>query len=149
MSVGEVCNRAVVVADKEEDAQEAARLMRQYHVGDLVVVERRGDENIPLGVVTDRDLVIEVLAKEVEPVRVTVKDLIGEELVTAAENEDLLTCIERMRSKGIRRLPVVSQTGALVGLLTLDDLLDLLSEELEDLAALIARQRNRESKLRP
>lgn len=62
MSVGEICNREVVVADKEEDAREAARLMRQYHVGDLVVVERRGEESIPLGVVTDRDLVIEVLA---------------------------------------------------------------------------------------
>jgi CBS domain-containing protein len=149
MSVGEICNREVVIVEQGTDAREASRLMREFHVGDLVVVERRGEENIPLGVVTDRDLVIEVLAREVDPATVTVMDLVAGELVSASEEESLLDCLQRMRQKGIRRLPVVNSGGGLVGILTMDDVLDLLSEELTDVVSLIARQSSSERQRRP
>lgn len=148
MSVGEICNREVVIVEQGADAREAARLMREFHVGDLVVVEN-GEENVPLGIVTDRDLVIEVLAREVDPSAVTVLDLVSAELVTAREEEELLDSLERMRSKGIRRLPVVNARGGLEGILTMDDVLELLSEELSDVVTLIARQSLIERRKRP
>lgn len=149
MSVGKLCNREVVIVEKGSDALEAARLMREFHVGDLVVVMPRGQENIPLGIVTDRDLVIEVLAREVDPAAVSVMDLLTGELVTAGEEEDLLDCLQRMRQKGVRRLPVINKRGGLEGILTMDDVLDLLSEELTDVVALITRQADRERQRRP
>jgi CBS domain-containing protein len=149
MSVGRICNREVVVVEPTSDAREAARLMRRFHVGDLVIVQAAGAENLPLGILTDRDLVLEVLAAGVDPSTVTVADLVTAELVTVNEEESLLAALELMRDRGIRRLPVVNGAGGLEGLLTMDDLLDLLSEEMADLVALVGRQANRERQRRP
>lgn len=149
MSVGEVCNREVVVVAPESDAGEAARLMREFHVGDLVVVERRGEMAIPIGIITDRDLVIEVLAQEVDAASVSVSDLKMGPLETANEEDDLLETLGRMRSEGLRRMPVVNEDGGLEGILTVDDILDVLSEELMDVVALSVVQRQREKHLHP
>lgn len=149
MSVGEVCNREVVVVEQGADAGEASRLMREFHVGDLVVVERRGEMNVPLGIVTDRDLVIEVLAQDVDPASVSVKDLMVLPLETANEEDAILDTLQHMREKGLRRLPVVNASGGLVGILTVDDVIDLLAEELTDVVALGVRQRQKEKLQRP
>ncbi len=149
MSVGEVCNREVVVVEQDADAGEASRLMREFHVGDLVVVERRGEMNVPLGIVTDRDLVIEVLAQDVDPASVSVKDLMVRPLETANEEDAILDTLQHMREKGLRRLPVVNASGGLVGILTVDDVIDLLAEELTDVVALGVRQRQKEKLQRP
>lgn len=149
MSVGEVCNREVVVVEPDTDAGAAARLMRECHVGDLVVVERRGEENLPLGIVTDRDLVVEVLAQGVDPASVSVKDLMVQPLATVNAADEIVDTLERMRDKGLRRLPVVNAHGGLEGILSVDDLLDLLAEELTDVAALVKRQMQRETRQRP
>ena len=149
MSVGEVCNREVVVVEQGADAGEASRLMRDFHVGDLVVVERRGEMNVPLGIVTDRDLVIEVLAQDVDPASVSVKDLMVRPLETANEEDAILDTLQHMREKGLRRLPVVNSSGGLVGILTVDDIIDLLAEELTDVVALGVRQRQKEKLQRP
>lgn len=149
MSVGEVCNREVVVVGHEATAGEAAQLMREFHVGDLVVVESQGERNIPIGIVTDRDLVIEVLAQGVGAGSVCLRDVMAEPLETAGEEDDVLETLHRMRSKGLRRMPVVSADGSLAGILTVDDILDLLSEELMDVVALSAVQRQKEQRYRP
>lgn len=149
MSVGEVCNREVVVVEKEADAAEAARLMREYHVGDLVVVERHGETVTPIGIVTDRDLVVEVLAPGVDATSVRADDLMGRPLETAREDDELLDTLHRMRSKGLRRMPVINADGGLEGILAVDDILDTLSEELADVVALSAVQRQKEKLKRP
>ena len=149
MPVGEVCNREVVVVEPEADAAEASRLMREFHVGDLVVVERRAEGNIPLGIITDRDLVMEVLAQGVNPGSVAMKDLMGQPLETAKEDDAILDTLQRMRELGIRRLPVVNDSGTLEGILTMDDVLDLLAEELMDMVALGTREQQKEKKQRP
>lgn len=149
MSVGEVCNREVVVVKQEADAGDAARLMREFHVGDLVVVEHRGKMSVPIGIITDRDLVIEVLAQGVDVSSVSVGDLMGQPLETAKEDDDLLDTLHRMRSKGLRRMPVINTEGGLEGILAVDDVLDILSEELSDVVALSAVQRHREKQKRP
>jgi len=149
MSVGHYCNREVAVVDKHTEIRETAKLMRRQHVGDLVVVEQRGNETVPVGIVTDRDLVIEVLAQELDPDTVTVGDLMSFELVTAREDDELWETLNRMRSQGIRRLPVVNPRGGLVGILTADDVLDLFTEGLSDLAKLARREIDREAQARP
>ena len=148
MPVGEICNRDVVVAEKTLSAREAAQLMRSRHVGDLVVVEETDGRTHPVGIVTDRDIVVEVVAAGVNPDALTVADLIGPELVTVSESEGVYEAFFYMRSKGVRRMPVVDREGGLVGIVTLDDLLGLLAEEMSELAKLVSRERQREAAAR-
>jgi CBS domain-containing protein len=127
---------------------EAAKLMRHHHVGDVVVVEEKEGVNVPVGIVTDRDIVIEVLAEDVEPASVSVADIMSSELAKVREEDELLQTIQFMRSRGVRRLPVVDAQGGLVGILTVDDVLDLVAEQLSDLVGLATREQYRESKTR-
>ncbi|MBX6419749.1 MAG: CBS domain-containing protein [Nevskia sp.] len=149
MRVGEVCNRAVVVAAPETGVVEAAQLMREYHVGTLVVVERDGAQARPLGIVTDRDLVIEVLAKEAAPEDLAMEDFITGELITATQDDDLLETLGRMRSEGIRRMPVIGDQGELVGILSVDDVLEMLAEAIGQVPQLVRRQQTAEITRRP
>lgn len=148
MTVGKVCNREVVVTRPESSIRETAGLMREHHVGDLVVVEERGGVRIPVGIVTDRDIVIEVIAKDVAMDSVTTGDVMSFELVTARESDSLWDTMQRMRIKAIRRMPVVDEGGALVGILALDDLLELLAGEFAVLARVSNREQEREQRLR-
>lgn len=143
-TAGEICNREVVYAHRDTPVADAARLMREHHVGDLVVLDGKESEQTPVGIVTDRDLVVEVIAAGVRPEDVTVGDVMSDELVTAREEDGLLDVIDRMGAKGVRRAPVVNHTGALVGIVSVDDLIELFAEQVTDLAKLIAREQRRE-----
>jgi CBS domain-containing protein len=148
MTVGELCNREVIVVNRDASVREAARLMRSLHVGDLVVVEERNDIRFPVGILTDRDLVVEIVAKEVDLDALSVGDVMAYELVTAKEEDETMETIERMRAKGIRRLPVVNEGGGLVGILTVDDLIDFLADQLNNVVKLISREQKREQETR-
>ncbi len=149
MPIGELCNREVVIAEKSISVTEAAQLMRLHHVGDLVVVEDREGGRHPVGIVTDRDIAVEVVAAGVNPDALTAGDIMAADLATLRENEGLYEALRYMRDKGVRRMPVVDAAGALVGILTLDDLLSLLAEELTEIAKLVSHERKREANLRP
>lgn len=149
MKAGELCTLQVVIAERETRISEAAGLMRNEHVGDIVVVDRTQGENIPVGIVTDRDLVMEVLATGMDANTLTLGDIMEPELLTASEEDSVLAAIEKMRYKGVRRLPVVGKGGALVGMLSLSDLLEFLAEELSHLAKAIPREQARERARRP
>lgn len=144
MAVGEICNREVVVTEKGASVVEAARLMRAHHVGDLVVVEEKGGARLPVGIVTDRDIVVEVVSAGVNPDALKVGDIMGAEVATVREGEGLFEALRYMRDKGVRRMPVVDGTGVLVGILTMDDVLALLAEEMTELAKLVSHERQRE-----
>jgi CBS domain-containing protein len=148
MPIGELCVRQVVIASRDTSVLDAARLMRHHHVGDIVVTEESNGRRVPVGIVTDRDMVLEVLAEELDPRRISVEDIMNPELITVRESEEMLPAIQQMRAKGVRRVPVVSDDGALVGILAVDDLLELLAEEMGELAKLIAREQKREVELR-
>ncbi len=148
MAVGEICNREVVTAERTMVITEAARLMRTHHVGDLVVVETVDGRNRPVGILTDRDIVVEVVAGGVNPEALRVGDIMGSELATVRESEGLFEAMRYMRDKGIRRMPVVDGAGGLAGILTLDDLLELLAEEMSELASLVTHERQREAAAR-
>lgn len=144
MPVGEICNREVVIAQSNISTLDAASLMRQHHVGDLVVVEERNGVRVPLGIVTDRDLVVEVMAPGLNQIAITLGDIMVPDLVTVKENTGVFEAIQYMRAKGVRRLPVVNDNGGLVGILALDDLLELLADELLLLAKLVKREHKKE-----
>ncbi len=148
MPIGEICSRDVVVVQRHDTVLEAAKLMRQHHVGDVVVVEERGGVRVPVGLVTDRDLVVEILATELDPAAITVADIMEQELVSVKNTTGIFEAVQYMRSRTVRRLPVVDESGALLGILSLDDLLELLSEELLAVAKLVRYQRQKETRHR-
>jgi signal-transduction protein with cAMP-binding, CBS, and nucleotidyltransferase domain len=123
MSVGEICNRETVIVEKSASILETARLMRSHHVGSIVVMESGSESARPAGIITDRDLVVEVLAANLDIERVTVGDVMSFELMTARESDGIWDTIHRMRTKGVRRVPVVDAQDALAGILSMDDLL--------------------------
>ena len=145
MPIGEICVREVVVAHRDTTVQEAAHMMRLYHVGNLLVMSGKNGDARPVGIVTDRDITISVVATKLDPAVFTVGDLLTEELVAANEDQGVFETIQQMRLKGIRRLPVVDRDGKLVGILSLDDLIQLLAEEMSELAKLISREQAREA----
>ncbi len=149
MCVREVCNREVIIIDREGSIREAAGLMRKYHVGDVVVVEEKNEERVPVGILTDRDIVLEFIALDVDIDSVTVGDAMSFELITAREEDDVMETIKQMRHKGVRRIPVVNNRGGLEGILAVDDLIEVLSEQLTDLARLVMGEQQRESEKRP
>ncbi len=149
MNVGAICNREVVIVGRGDELVEAARLMRDHHVGCVVVVEPRRQGNVPVGMLTDRDIVVGVVAEDAPDIpRLTVGDVMSYDLLVAREEDDLEEAIDRMRRAGVRRMPVVSTDGMLAGLLALDDVLDQLAADLGQIAAVVAREQERERLLR-
>lgn len=148
MRVGDICTRSVIHCVASTSALDAAKMMREAHIGNVVVVEERGRKKVPVGVVTDRDIVVQLVAKEVDPRPIAVGDMISGELHVAREDEDIHDAIQRMRYRGVRRLPVVDQDGALSGIIALDDLLEYLADELVGIARVSSRGRYAERQRR-
>lgn len=142
MTVGEIGTRAVITADPEETLIEAARRMRDRHVGALVVVDGAGR---PVGILTDRDIVVSAVAQSADRIEaLRVADVMSRDVVTALSLEDAADALKRMRSLGIRRLPLVSGDGRLTSIVTFDDLLNHLVGEMRDMTALVGAERRRE-----
>lgn len=144
MKIGEICTREVIVTNRGDSALEAARLMRQYHVGDVIVVDHRNDQNKPIGIVTDRDIVLELVAKEIDVSSVTAGDIMSTDLLVVDENEQLSDVIEKMRSKGVRRVPIVDGQGGLLGIVAEDDLIEMIGEQVNNLVSLVNKGVHRE-----
>lgn len=122
----------------------AARLMRQKHVGDLVVVADPDGDQTPMGIVTDRDIVLEVLGKELDPRKVAVRDIMRMPVVVAGDSEDAWQVLDRMRVHGVRRVPLIGANHKLVGIVTLDDLVRGLATDANALADIIEREQGNE-----
>ena len=148
MNAGERCNRQVVTATRETSITGAAQLMRDKHVGSLIVVENRDNHPEPVGILTDRDIVIEVLAENVDPDAVTVGDVMTTAVLKVCEHDSIFEVAQRMRARGVRRVPVVSNQRELVGVLAQDDILALLVEELSLLIKVSTREVEQEIKKR-
>ena len=148
MFVGEICNRQVIICQPDSSIRNAAELMRDNHVGDVIVVEHRSNKHLPIGILTDRDIVVEVLADGVDIDAVTVKDVMSSELICVQEDDHVIETIEKMRDRGIRRVPVVNRDGGLEGVLAVDDTIELVAELLSDLVKLFKHEFNREVKTR-
>jgi len=148
MNIGEICSRVVVLARRDTPLSEVAKLMREHHVGSVVVVEESERGRLPLGIVTDRDIVIEVIAMDLECRTVTAGDIMAGDLVTVQEDEDILDVLRLMRRRGVRRVPVLTASGTLAGLVALDDVMEVLAEEFDDLSKAIVSEQSKELHLR-
>ena len=148
MTIGKMCKRELVYAARETTVQKAAELMRHHHVGALVVVDEFSGKRRPVGIVTDRDIVVEVNAVDLDPKTITVGDIMEQTLLTIPESAELPEAVETMRAKGVRRLPVVGKGGELVGIIAVDDVLEVVSDELRDISGIIVREQARESRTR-
>lgn len=144
MTAGEYCNREIVICEQTDSVTDAAILMRQQHVGDLVVVESQGEKTVPVGIITDRDIVIEVIAQKVDPNSLCIKDVMSTKLVTISEKATFLDTLELMRNQGIRRVIVIDEQGSLQGLLSADDAIELIAEEMSHLTKLVKQEISRE-----
>lgn len=148
MTIGEICTVQTIYCKRDETVQGAALLMRKYHVGDVVVVDQIEAERIPVGIITDRDIVVSVIALGLDPSSLLVGDLMTEDLLTASQNDDVYETIERMRFRGIRRAPVVNSAGGLAGIVSVDDLLEFLAEEMGELSRISSHQQAHEKRAR-
>jgi predicted transcriptional regulator len=144
MQAAELCNRQVVTASRDMSIPEAARLMRDRHVGSLVVTETKEGRVIPVGILTDRDIVVEIVSRDISLNEVTVGDIMTYALLKVAEDENIFDVAQRMRARGVRRVPVVSRLGDLIGIIAADDILELLSEELSLLSRITTREAEQE-----
>lgn len=148
MAINECCNTHAVTCAPNATIQEAAELMRKHHVGDIIVVEERDGKRMPIGIVTDRDIVLETVALQLDPSAFIVGDLMSTPLVTVQESAGFVATLRLMRSNKLRRMPVVDDAGALFGIVTLDDLINLLTMELSMIADAMIDQPAREGRLR-
>jgi CBS domain-containing protein len=147
MTVGEVCSGSVATATADETIADAAKRMRDMHVGTLVVVEGERRPR-PIGILTDRDIVIGPLAQSPDKLAsLLVGDVMTRDVATARASDTLNVALTTMRSRGVRRLPVVDGDGLLEGLIAFDDILEVMSEELSDLVGLVAREQKLEREL--
>jgi CBS domain-containing protein len=153
MNAGTLCSRRVVIAHPEERLLDAAQRMLEYNVGTLVVVEAdveadpastsalRSARRKPVGILTDRDIVVGAIARHQDRMgALSVGDTMSSELHVAREQDSLDDVLRQMRAHAIRRIPIVDEQGGLQGLLTLDDLLDWLAEELSDISTVLRHQ---------
>ena len=151
MDIGKLCNRNVVTVREMDELTSAAQLMREKHIGYLVVVKPNVVDGTvtPIGVITDRDIVIAVVAREINPRSLTVGDVMTRQPAVVDEESSLSTALQLMRRIGVRRMPVIGRGGMLVGVLSLDDVLDALAGEMTDVAGSIRHGRQMEDALRP
>ena len=141
MTIGDICKRDVVFVNRDVTVHAACRLMRHYQVGSLVVVDEVNEadgKRVPVGIVTDRDIVVEVDAMDLDAKVMTAGDIMSPNLVTALESLSLTDTIELMRTWGIRRMPVVDEDNRLVGIVTMDDLLAVLAQALSGIAGVVS-----------
>lgn len=150
MDVAQLLSRDSVTVRESDEVTDAALLMREHHVGYLVVVEPdlAGSTLRPVGVLTDRDIVIGVVAREVNPRTLLVRDIMTRNPVVLNAADPLPTALQEMRRVGVRRMPVVGKVGELLGVLSLDDVLEALSAELGNLAGAIRNEQRVEKSLR-
>jgi len=140
VDIRDLCVPAVSVAYRGMAVSDAARLMHEHHVGSLIVIEERESGKMPIGILTDRDIVISVVARDLDARTIPVSEVMSTDLVAVRDEDNITDALALMRRRGVRRAPVVTRGGVLVGIVTLDDLLRMLVGQLNDLADAISTE---------
>jgi CBS domain-containing protein len=150
MKAGSICQRNVATVRALDDLTSAAQIMREQHVGYLVVIEPEVVNTAarPIGVLTDRDIVVSVVARETDPRTLRVGDVMTQQPIVISEEASVETALEQMNSSGVRRLPVVGQRGELVGVLSLDEVLGVIAGEMQNVSGSLRNERQIEGTVR-
>jgi CBS domain-containing protein len=150
MSISALARRDVVSVAEDADLVAAARAMRERHVGMLVVTRPLGaGGEEPIGIVTDRDIVVAVIAREADPRELRVGDVMTPGAITVSQGASIDEALHRMRETGVRRLPVVDGSGRLAGLVSVDDIVDHVAGMLLNVAGAIRNEQRIERTSRP
>ena len=147
MNIGNICSRETIIAETRDSILATARLMRKHHVGSLIIVSRDQDGVRPVGIITDRDIVIQAISEEINLDTIVAEDVMSRDLVIAREDDDLFEAFECMCMKGVRRMPVVDAGGLLIGILSIDDLLEVIVNEMKNLIHLFKHEQLKERQI--
>lgn len=148
MKIRDIIKTSVITLTKEATVLEAAQIMREQHVGSIIIVDQTKDQSKPIGIVTDRDIVVQLIAKQVPLESIEVQDIMASNLILSNEEEDVYSVIRKMRTHGVKRIPVINGEGYLKGIVSFEDLFLELSRELTDLARLYLKTKDNEKTLR-
>ncbi|HVL75219.1 MAG TPA: CBS domain-containing protein [Noviherbaspirillum sp.] len=148
MAIKDFCNTDVVICDADTAVPDVAGLMRAHHVGDVIVIEERDGRRFPAGIVTDRDIVLEAVSVGLDVKVFTAGDLMTSPLITVNATSGVFETLQTMSRHRVRRIGVVHEDGSLYGVVSADDLIKLLAQELTSLTVAIADQPAKESRLR-
>jgi CBS domain-containing protein len=148
MQLKDLCVLDVAYCTPELSISEAARLMREHHTGDLIVVDDADEEREPVGIITDRDIVLDVLARDRDPGKTTVGEVMSRRLVVASQAEDLTQALDRMATHGVRRIPVIDDERCVLGIVALDDVLREHAKQANQLADVVTKQQTHEHRNR-
>jgi CBS domain-containing protein len=140
MKVGDICAKNFIHVSLKESLLNVAKLMRSQNVSSVVVIDRNDGEIKPTGIITERDIVIEVVATKIDASRVTARDILSGELVIVKDTHSLPDALNHLRYFGVRRAPVVDKDGHLVGLFSIDDALPILSKRFSEIVTLMSNE---------
>lgn len=148
MRIADICTRNVVHVSADISVREAAETMRERHVGALVVVEQPNGERFPIGIATDRDIAISVVAAGIDVNALTIGDVMSRDLATCQSDDTVFAAILTMRERGVRRLPVLAVDGSLAGIVAADDIFASLGAHLSELGRALMSEQIRETRTR-
>ena len=137
MSLGNLCRREIICVDSRTTVKEAAKLMEGKNIGSTIVVQERK----PIGILTDRDILLRVMNRGLDPEKTSVDEVMTKQIVTLKEDMGLFEALQKVKGKGIRRFPIVDSNGNLQGIMTLDDIFYLLGKEMSDVTSIIENER--------
>lgn len=143
--IGDLAVRDVVTVTPQTTLTECAKIMRAQHVGSVVVLDDKGRRDKAAGIVTDRDIVIEAVAVALDPATLTAGDIMSQPLATVREDDDILDALAKMREAGVRRLPVLDAAGNLTGLLSVDNVLEALAEQVDSVVGVLKAEQTKET----
>ncbi|KXU98395.1 hypothetical protein AB839_03135 [Stenotrophomonas sp. DDT-1] len=144
MRIADICCRSVAYVKGSEPVRNVAELMRRRHVGTVVVIDQPNGNRVPTGIITDRDIVLAIVAKDLDASMLVASDIMTRAPMTCIEEEDLFDAVRMMKARGVRRLPVVSSKGDLVGIVSSDDIQGVLGTIQRDLGQVFTREQVRE-----
>ncbi len=148
MSVSQYCDKKISTLTQDSSILEAAQLMRTNHVGEVIIVQRQQGKTVPVGLITDRDLVIEIIAMEIDIDKITLGSIMCLELITVNHDSSLKQALELLQTNGIRRAPVVDSKGALFGIIAIEGILKVLSQDMTKVLKLFNNERRIEKQFR-
>ena len=148
LNAGRICSHDLQTVTRQHDLVQAAQLMREHHVGALVVVENTNSQRRAIGLLTDRDIVTAVIANGLQPAVLQVGDVMSRRLVTVREDASVVDLLRSMRNHGLRRLPVLDAQDHLIGMVTRDDVIEVLAQALELAASVVPASAARERQMR-
>jgi len=147
METSKLISKKVITVKKNESVQDAAKLMRKHHIGDVVVLDPKS--NAPIGMLTDRDIVLATIALNIPYEGLSVGDIMTEKLVTVGQNADIHEIIRLMKAHGVKRIPVVGAKKNLLGIISRDNVMKYLGDEFSSIGDTYQRQRSKEKERRP